>query len=163
MALRNAPSEKKPQMRTRIASCKQLVDKIRVEMLVMEKEMRKAELLGPEGDQISYPDMQGADQEQLMQEQAKLAQQGDDHLAMALREATEIEDVAISIGQDLSAQRETIEGMSDRLVGINEDIDRSNSLMREIYRRMMFNKIAMGVGATAIVGATAMVVLKFFV
>ena len=71
--------------------------------------------------------------------------------------------MAITIGQDLAVQREKIEGMTDRLDDINENIDRSNSLMREIYRRMMFNKIAFGVGATAIIGAASLVTLRFFI
>jgi hypothetical protein len=42
----------------------------------------------------------------------------------------------VCLGQDLSVQREVIEGMQGRLGDINEDIDRSNSLMQEMYRRM---------------------------
>ena len=163
MAVRNAPAEKKAQLRARIASSRALVDKVRVEMLVAEKESRKVDLFGPEGEEIRYADMDGADAEQVMQEQLQLGQQGEDHLTAALREATDIEDVAISIGQDLSVQRETIEGLGERLVGINEDIDRSNTLMAEIRRRITFNKIALGVGVGAIVTAGSLVVVRFFV
>jgi len=53
--------------------------------------------------------------------------------------------------------------MKDRLVDINADIDQSESLMRQMYRRMMFNKIVFATGATAVVGALSLVALKFLV
>ncbi len=164
MALRNAPQDKKTAMRTRIGACRELVDKLRVEMLVADKdENEKKALLGEDDANGVYLDMRGADAQQLQQEQVALLKRGEDHLHGALRDATEMQDVAIAIGQDLSLQREKIEGMKDRLVDINADIDRSDSLMRQMYRRMMFNKIAFGVGATAVVSAVSLVVLRFVV
>lgn len=43
---------------------------------------------------------------------------------------------------DLTTQRATIEGMQDRLSDINANLERSEGLMRSIYRNMMFNKVS---------------------
>lgn len=162
LAIRNAPADKKTEMRSRVASCKELVDKIRVEVLVLEKSNHnndKAALMGEDHDAL-YLDMDGASQDQVMLETVALVKKGDDHLQEALRSVTELEDVAISINEDLSEQRDKIEGMQDRITEINQEIDRADGLMRQIYRRMMFNKIALGVGTTAVVGAVSLVLLK---
>jgi hypothetical protein len=164
MALRNAPQDKKVTMKNRIAACRELVDKVRVQVLVAEKEgLDKQALLGDEDPNAVYLDMRGASGEQLQQEQIALMKRGEDHLQGALRDATEMEDVAIAIGQDLSVQRDKIEGMKDRLVDINDNIERSESLMRQVYRRLMFNKIVFGVGTAAVVSAVSLVVLRFVV
>ena len=58
MALRNAPADKKPAMRERIAQCKSLTDKIRIKVLQIEKSARsKEELLGGQEEPV-YVDMQ---------------------------------------------------------------------------------------------------------
>lgn len=81
----------------------------------------------------------------------------------ALRDVTEMEEMAVQIGSDLTDQREQIEGMRDRVQDINQSVERAEGLMRSIYRNMMFNKIVFGIGATAIVSAATLVVIKFFV
>ena len=163
MAVRTAPQDKKVMMKGRVGSCRELVDKIRVEVLLAEKESSEKRRLLDQDDGPNYPDMRGASGEQMMQQELALAKRGDEHLEQALRDAREMEDVAIAIGDDLTVQREKIEGMKDRLVEINSDIDQSEGLMRQMYRRMMFNKIVFATGATAVVGAVSLVALKFFV
>jgi hypothetical protein len=165
MAVRNAPQDKKTAMKARVGSCRELMDKVRVEVLLSEKENSDKQRLleGESGKDYNSPDMRNASAEQYQQQELALTKKGDDHLEQALRDAREMEDVAIAIGDDLTIQREKIEGMKDRLVDINADIDQSESLMRQIYRRMMFNKIIFATGATAVVGAVSLVALKFFV
>lgn len=80
-------------------------------------------------------------------------QKGDDHLAGALRDVTEMEQVAVTISANLDDQGRQIAGMKDRLSNINQSVDRAEGLMRTIYRNMMFNRIVVGIG-----GASASVV-----
>ena len=49
---------------------------------------------------LAFVLIQGASQQQVMEEQVRLMEQGNDHLSAALRDATEMEDVAISIGKN---------------------------------------------------------------
>ena len=163
MEFRNASASARGDLRTRIKNCKELVDKIRVDMLQAEKESKKEALIGAEDEDSVYLDMDNASQDQVMMETVSLMKRGEDHLGEALRTAVEMEDVAVSIGQDLTEQREKMEGMKGRMQDINSNLDRADGLMREMYRRMTFNKIVMGIGVGAVIGAIILVLLKVIV
>lgn len=166
MEYRNAKGEEKSKLRARISSCKELLDKIRVEMLGSEKHdaATKDALLGGGDEDAVYLDMGNVtSQSQVMMESASLMRKGEDQLKAALQEAIQIEECAVDIGENLVAQRGKMEGMKDRVAGINQNLDRADSLMREMYRRMTFNKIIFGIGVGAVIGAIILVLLKVII
>ncbi|XP_051866266.1 vesicle transport through interaction with t-SNAREs homolog 1B isoform X2 [Pristis pectinata] len=162
--MRNAPLAYRNQMIIKIRSYRKDVSKL-------QRDARNSDTGYGAHSDFKYA-VYGAENEQSshLASQRALLLQGTDSLNRASqsidrshRIAAETDQIGSEIIEELGEQREQLERSKDRLINTGENLSRSRKILRAMSRRIMTNKLLLGIIIlleVAILGAV--VYLKFF-
>ncbi|XP_078262484.1 vesicle transport through interaction with t-SNAREs homolog 1B isoform X1 [Rhinoraja longicauda] len=162
--LRNAPSSFRNQMNIQIRS-------YRKDVIKLQRDARNVNTGYGAHSDFKYT-AYGAENEQSnhLSSQRALLLQGTDSLAKASqsvdrsqRIAAETDQIGSEIIEELGEQREQLERSKDRLINTGENLSRSRKILHAMSRRIMTNKLLLGIIILLEVAILGTVVyLKFF-
>eukprot|EP01134_Creolimax_fragrantissima_P003995 CFRG3995T1 len=133
----------------------------------VKKELRKAsvafsehlrEQLMGDSDNMEIDDMSGSDSRQLLMRNTGQIQQTSRNLVQAHRQALEIEQVGISIMDNLNTQRETINHARVSLDETDSNLKRSMRVANAMARRIVQNKVLMYLIIVSIVSLIVLII-----
>ncbi|NP_001279174.1 vesicle transport through interaction with t-SNAREs homolog 1B [Callorhinchus milii] len=162
--LRNAPQSYRNQMTNKIRSYKRDVSKL-------QRDVRSSDLgySAPRDFKYNTYNAENEESNQLASQRALLLQ-GTDSLNRATqsiershRIAIETDQVGAEIIEELGEQREQLERSKDRLINTGENLSKSRKILRAMSRKIVTNKLLLGIVIlfeVAILGAV--VYFKFF-